>query len=184
MMLTALILVSFGGLTDAPRAAHFITQAQYASTAPTAAPRTKEAIRQRIIELNREINGIETTGWGAGNVALAIVGFTLSSGILIGLVMVAAGVFDAALLIAGLVVTAVGILGLVLGIIASTNGTKNSFEAKEIKGALNKEKRQLTEQLQMMENDASDVPAPPPPPPPPPSAMRAPQPRLVTLAVF
>lgn len=190
MVLVLVSALSLASISDAPRSAHLVDEVARAEAAAQLAQAPapggevnarRYAIKTRLIQLDREIGGIESDGWGAVNVALAATGIVLSLAIFPGLGLLLGGLvfYDTVALVVGILLTLVGVGGIVLTIIASLNGTKNSFEAKERKGKLNKERRELLEEL----NELDSGGAAPPPPPPPPAAFVAPG-RWMVVAQF
>ncbi len=117
---------------------------------PSSVPADPAAARLRLDEINAELRAMPD-GWGAGNVALTVIGslfipalvvggFTLPAGLL-------AGSMDRALLITGVACVVGGIAGIVMAAVGVGNGTSRERTTRERKFLLNRERQALEAQL-------------------------------------
>lgn len=182
MIVASLLVLSLSSsLSEAPRTATLVSPAAFigqtalgsgSASALALGQADVSSLRRRLTEVIQELRRTED-GWGGINLALAIGGFTLSVALFAALPLMLAGVFDVGFLIAGLICLAVGAGGLVMGIIGATQGIRNQNDVKDTRFRLNKEKRDLEEQI----SAAEQLNAPPPPPPP--SSQLLPDPLLL-----
>lgn len=180
MIVASLLVLSLSSsLSESPRSATlvsaqaFVGQSALGVVLPVQSVLGQTAdvstLRKRLTEVIQELRRTED-GWGGVNLALAIAGFTLSAALLPGLVLTLGGIFGIEFLIVGLICLAVGAGGLVMGIIGATQGIRNQNDVKDTRFRLNKEKRELEEQIAAAEQMSA------PPPPPPPSSRLLPDP--------
>ncbi len=184
MIVASLLVLSLSSslpssLSESPRSATLVSTAAFVGQTALGVVRHVDVVlgqstdvsslRRRLTEVIQELRRTED-GWGGVNLALAIAGFTLSAALLPGLVLTLGGIFGVEFLIIGLVCLAVGAGGLVMGIIGATQGLKNQNDVKDTRFRLNKEKRELEEQISAAEQIGT------PPPPPPPSSRLLPDP--------
>lgn len=136
-----------------------------------------QPVGSRQLELQREIDAINDdlrglkTDWPTVSVVLAYLGFSVSPIALVGLLFVALGsVTFPAITIAGVVMLVVGLGGLALGIVGVVTGISASTAATNTRNDLLKQRGELERELKLLKGGAD-------------RSFES-SPRLITIAAF
>ena len=155
-----------------PRAGMLLGQASV--TAPIG---REQELQRDIDDLNGRIRDLKTD-WPLGAIIGAYFGFSAAAAIPVGLIITLIGVLAASagggiLLIIGLIVTGVGVAGLVVGIMSVVSGGAAQEAAKRERGELVRQREALERELKGLRQGAQGV-----------ERLPATPPTMLTLAAF